>query len=112
MSRMAWEKRGKRKGAKRLPESLRQFVIARDRKAKRGCFFRFGDICEGIDPGVKVEVHHVVDAEDGGSDEPHNLATACKKCHTRHSAQVSQERAVAAANDWKRKPEKHPGVLD
>jgi hypothetical protein len=34
----------------------------------------------------------------------------CKPCHVRVSAQRSQKRAVASAWDWKRRPEKHPGI--
>jgi len=108
---MTWDKRGERKGAKRLPEKLRKFVINRDRGRNRDCFLRFNDICLGIQQ-PKVQVHHVIDAEDGGSDDEDNLITVCTPCHTRHSAIESQKRSVASANDWKRKPEKHPGVLD
>ena len=68
------------------------------------------DICTGLD-GV-IEIHHVIEAEDGGTDALANLRAACKPCHTRWSARQSQKRAVKAGNEWKRQPEKHPGVLD
>ena len=108
---MAWDKRGARKGEKRTPERLRQKVISRDRKQGRGCYFSTPGICIGIDQ-PKVEVHHKVDAEDGGKTIMSNLATACSPCHTRHSAQVSQKRSVAKQNEWKqpRYPH-HPGVI-
>ena len=108
---MAWEKRGARKGKRRLPESQRRRIINRDRRQGRRCWFAYPGICLGISQKL-VEVHHVVDAEDGGTDDDYNLATACKPCHVHYSAQKSQQRAVRAAWDWKRRPEKHPGVLD
>lgn len=106
---MAWEKRGARKGAKRLPEAIRQRVLARDKKLGRTCFFDFSDICTGL--SGRIEIHHVIDAEDGGSDEDHNLISACCPCHRRQSAIDSQKRSVKSANDWKRQPERHPGIL-
>jgi hypothetical protein len=57
-------------------------------------------------------VHHIEEFVDGGTDDEHNLTGVCKACHTHYSAQQSQKRAVAAAWDWQRRPEKHPGVLD
>lgn len=72
------------------------------------CWLRIPGYC--ID--ASTQCHHVVDAADGGTDTLDNLRGVCKPCHTRHSAQVSQRKSVAAAWDWKRKPEKHPGVLD
>lgn len=105
---MAWDKRGARKGKKRLPESQRQRVIHRD--TARGCWFRYPGICTGMTG--EIEVHHLIDAEDGGADDDDNLVAACRPCHVHYSAQQAQKRAVAAASDWKRKPERHPGVLD
>lgn len=107
---MAYAKRGARKGARRLPERLRLKVLKRDRDLNRRCYFDFSDICTGLTG--RVEIHHVVDAEDGGTDDEENLISACRPCHRRQSGIDSQKRSVAAANDWKRKPEKHPGVLD
>lgn len=106
---VTWEQRGERKGARRLPEALRQKVIARDRASGRGCYFGLPG-CLGINQR-RVEVHHIRDAEDGGDDHEFNLITACKPCHTTHSARESQRRSVAKQNEWKRKPEPHPGVL-
>lgn len=105
---MAWDKRGARKGKRRIPESQRRRIIARDRE--QGCWFKYPGICTGWDD--KIEVHHILDAEDGGADDDDNLVAACKACHVHYSAQESQKRSVAAAWDWKRKPERHPGVLD
>lgn len=101
---MAWTERGARKGAKRLPERVRKYVLSRT----QACYFSFPGICTW--PDGRKEVHHVVEAEDGGSDDPRsgNLVGACKACHVHHSARM----AVKRRDSWKRKPEKHPGVLD
>ena len=99
---MVWQRRGARKGAKRLPEPLRRKVLRNHPR----CWFAFPGICTG----KSTQVHHVCAAEDGGSDDYENLVGACAPCHTRHSAQESQQRAVAAAWDWQRKPERHPGA--
>jgi 5-methylcytosine-specific restriction endonuclease McrA len=108
---MTWQKRGARKGKRRLPESQRQRIIKRDRTGSGQCWLNYSDRCIGIFTN-QVEVHHVVDAEDGGLDEDYNLETVCKPCHAHHSAIVSQQRAAKVAWDWQRKPERHPGVLD
>lgn len=73
----------------------------------------FLDICTGLD-GV-VQIHHIREVEDTGGmpdNSLDNLAPACEPCHTRWSARRSQKRATKVANEWKRRPEKHPGVLD
>jgi 5-methylcytosine-specific restriction endonuclease McrA len=93
-----------------MPPALRRKIINRDRTNGAGCYFLFLDICTGLEG--RVEVHHIVEVEDGGDDSEGNLAAACYPCHTRFSARQSQKRAVKAGGDWKRKPEKHPGILD
>jgi 5-methylcytosine-specific restriction endonuclease McrA len=107
---VTWQQRGARKGKRRIPEAQRQRIIKAAKADGIGCFFKFPLICTGLTG--KVEVHHVIDAEDGGGDDDDNLVAACKPCHQHYSARQSQRRAVAAAWDWKRKPERHPGVLD
>lgn len=108
---MSWDAdRPRARQGKKLPPALRRKVINRDRKNGAGCHFMFLDICQGI--GDVVEVHHIREVEDGGDDSEENLTTACKPCHTRWSARQAQKRAVKVGNEWKRRPEKHPGVLD
>lgn len=106
---MAWSRRNKPRArqGKKLPEGKRTRIMNRDRN--RGCWFKFPGICVGW--SARIEVHHLVEVEDGGTDDDDNLVAVCKPCHTHFSAQQSQRRAVAAANDWKRRPEPHPGVL-
>jgi 5-methylcytosine-specific restriction enzyme A len=89
-------------GANRLPERLRKRILTRDPI----CTLAIPGVCTGI----STEVHHVIDAQDGGPDTDDNLVGVCKPCHVRVSAQRSQKRAVASAWDWKRRPEKHPGI--
>lgn len=101
---MAWSKRGERKGAKRLPEPKRRRILAKWPQ----CWLGVPGKCTG----QSTQVHHVVDAEDGGSDDDDNLRGVCEPCHTYISARNSQRRSVAKQQEWKRKPEKHPGVLD
>lgn len=101
---MSWDKRGKRKGAKRLPERQRKRILAKWPQ----CWLAFYWCCTG----KSTEVHHIIDAEDGGSDKDENLRGVCHECHTYESARNSQRRSVAKQNEWKRRPEKHPGVLD
>jgi 5-methylcytosine-specific restriction endonuclease McrA len=111
MCAVAWDpERPRARQGKKLPVTLRRKVIARDRRNNAGCWFLYMDICQGI--GGIVQIHHLVEVEDGGTDDLDNLATACVPCHTRFSARQAQKRAVKAGNAWKRQPEKHPGVLD
>jgi 5-methylcytosine-specific restriction endonuclease McrA len=108
---MAWDKdRPRARQGKKLSPTTWRRIVSRDRRNGAGCYFMYLDICTGLNG--KVEVHHIIEVEDGGTDLDDNLAAACKPCHTRWSARQAQKRATAAANDWKRRPEKHPGVLD
>ena len=40
--------------------------------------------CWNCDSHEHLEVHHIVQRKDGGSDRPANLITLCEKCHTNH----------------------------
>lgn len=106
---MTWEKRGKRKGKKRLPEALRQKVLKRYPQ----CQLKYPGKCTG----ASTQVDHVIDAQDGGPDVEFlpdgtpQLVGACEPCHTYKSAVNSQRRSVAKQNEWKRRPERHPGVI-
>lgn len=96
--------RGKRKGKKRLPEKQRRRIL--DRYPR--CWLAYPGRCTG----VSTEVDHVIDAEDGGSDDDENLRGACHPCHEYKSARNSQRRSVAKQTEWKRKPEQRPQVID
>lgn len=83
--------------------------------AVRNKILRFYPTCWFSYPGCtgkSTQAHHVVEVEDGGSNDFDNGVGVCAECHTTYSARRSQQKAVEAAWDWQRKPEKHPGVLD
>lgn len=101
---MAWERRQPRNNGNRIPEKLRRKIL----KQYPYCWLRLEDICT-----LRSEqVHHVLADIDGGTNDPENLVGVCKPCHVRYSCQDAQKRSVQAAWDWKRQPERHPGVLD
>ena len=100
---MTWTRRGARKGAKRLPERQRQRIL----RAWPQCWLAYPGVCTG----KSTQVDHVIDAQDGGPDEDHNLRGACKPCHGLKSARNSQKRSTAKRMEYKRQPERHPGIL-
>lgn len=51
-------------------ENVKSYVLSRD---KHTCFFKCKD--------SKLEVHHIKFRSNGGTDNPNNLITLCKKCH-------------------------------
>lgn len=56
-----------------------------------------------------TEIHHVIGRKRAGRHiGGKNLITACHECHNHET----QKDAIESRDDWKRKPEKHPGVLD
>lgn len=89
-----------RKGLRRLPERLRQRVLRR----YPTCWLRYPGCT-----GASVEIHHILRAADGGHDREFNpdgtpqLVGVCHPCHVAETARQ--------ANAWKRRPEKHPGLL-
>lgn len=103
---MAWkpEHRKPRRGSEHIPEKIRRKVF----KHYPYCWLRIDGVCTYR----SEQVHHVLEDTDGGTNDLDNLVGVCKACHTYYSARDSQKRAVKAAWDWKRRPEKHPGVLD
>ena len=40
--------------------------------------------CWNCGTGEHLQVHHIIQRKDGGSDRPENLITLCKECHTDH----------------------------
>jgi hypothetical protein len=98
---MAWPRTGRyspRKGAKRLPEKQRQRILRRYPHCQLAII--------GICTGKSVEVHHVQDAADGGSDDDFNpdstpqLVGVCRECHRYVSARNSAARAPTTAPDY------------
>ena len=54
-------------------ENVKAYVKARDNFT-----------CWNCGSHEHLEVHHIVQRKDGGSDRPANLITLCEKCHTNH----------------------------
>lgn len=113
---MAWERRGNRKGARRLPERTRRRVLRR----YPHCTLNIPGVCTI----TSTQVHHLRDAAD--FDDPNDpridaenidgqpqLVGVCKPCHTYVSARRSAARS-SALNGTRvmRQPERHPGRLD
>lgn len=92
------------RNTKPLSERVRRKVL----KEFPFCWLRIGGLCTG----KSEQVHHVLEDADGGTNDLGNLVGVCKACHAHYSAVDAQERSVRAAWEWKRRPEKHPGVLD
>jgi 5-methylcytosine-specific restriction enzyme A len=108
---MAWPQRGRyspRKGAKRLPEKQRQRILRRYPNCQLAII--------GICTRRSVEVHHRVDAADGGPDTDflpdgtRQLVGVCRECHRYIPARISAARANNGTRVMREK-ERHPGVL-
>jgi len=54
-------------------EAIRNQVLLRDGFRCQECGFKY-----------KLEVHHIIPRSQGGSNDPSNLITLCKKCHDKH----------------------------
>ena len=62
-----------------------------NRKLLKRCDVSFRDFCQlctrtsaaldRLKPGLKLEVHHVIEVQDGGTDEASNLWVLCSECH-------------------------------
>jgi hypothetical protein len=110
--RSGWPAKGRyspRKGAKRLPEKQRQRILRR---------YPHCQLCIiGVCTGKSVEVHHVVDAADGGPDTDYlpdgtpQLLGVCRECHRYVSARRSAAKGGPNGRRVLREPEQHPGVL-
>lgn len=68
-------------------KKLREEVLERD-----GCR------CMNCSSEQRLEVHHIVPLSAGGANEPSNLITLCKKCHTKSEGKRVQNDPVALQN--------------
>lgn len=79
----------KRKGGKRIRgrrwRRIRSRVLERD-----------GYRCTSCGRAGRLEVHHVRPVRHGGSNEPENLRTLCRRCH--HA--IHQARPTAGVRKW------------
>ena len=88
---------------RRLPESVRQFVLKRDEY-----------LCQigGMKcVGTATQVDHVVPDYLGGSDEPENLRGVCKNCHLEKSLAEAQDGNTRRRARGYYPEERHPGLL-
>lgn len=61
--------------------NTRAYVLDRD---KHTC-----QHCKGKSKDKRLDVHHIIFREHGGSDEPENLLTLCRTCHKRlHAGKI------------------------
>ena len=56
-------------------DNVKEYVRWRDGFKCQHCYHKGGS-------DTKLEVHHVIQRKDGGSDRPDNLVTLCHDCHT------------------------------
>lgn len=56
--------------------NVREYVLHRDRHTCQGCKGKSGD--------PVLNVHHIRERKNGGSDQPDNLITLCETCHQSH----------------------------
>ena len=84
----------------RVPEEIRERIIARD----RGCCGRFlGGACSPV-----IDIHHIIPRDEGGTDEDGNLLAVC---HRHHPMLEALRRGVFRYRDqgWRRcKRHRHP----
>jgi len=65
-------RKANRKLLKRCDVSLRDFFFF---------FTRTSAALDRLKPGLQLEVHHVIEVQDGGTDEASNLWVLCSECH-------------------------------
>ena len=110
--RSGWPAKGRhspRKGANRLPEKQRQRILRQYPVCQLGI--------AGVCTGRSVEVHHHVDAADGGADTDYlpdgtpQLLGVCRECHRYVSARRSAAKGGVDGRRVFREPERLPGIL-
>ena len=97
----------------RIPTAVRLAVMARDGNSCRSCGWHPG--CIDIQDRRRLEAHHVVRPEEGGTDEAGNLVTLCTTCHAgKHSRTEGRGRLLKAAADpsFKRAPSRKVPLAD
>ena len=65
---------GYQRGPKYGFENVKEYVRCRDGYKCRKCHHKG-------DSDTKLEIHHIIQRKDGGSDIPDNLVTLCHECH-------------------------------
>jgi len=65
----------------RFPHSLSVAIRKRD-----------GGVCQSCGTTKQLGVHHIIPFKDGGSNDPENLTTLCRSCHTKLHWVLKRER--------------------
>jgi len=60
--------------------NLREYILYRDNHTCCGC--------KGKSKDNILEIHHIVQRKDGGTDKPSNLVTLCKTCHDGYTREL------------------------
>lgn len=89
--------------------AIQQDVLAQNRRDNDGrCRAAFEGCLQ-----IAVQVHHVIERIDGGTDDDENLMAVCEGCHSRLTTAQVQRRAAARRQAKKDKMRKnHPGRID
>ena len=79
---------------------VRDVVYRRDNYTCQLCG-RAGKVqAEGIEGEVVLQLDHIVEVADGGSDEYYNLRALCRECHKRKTRAASAARARRKRGDY------------
>jgi uncharacterized Zn finger protein (UPF0148 family) len=70
-----------RKPRRRANKDLRSLLPADRRHFCWKCL-RTEDHLKLLRPSVELQVHHVIEVENGGTDDPINLQCLCRECHS------------------------------
>ena len=81
------------------------------KRTRRAALDRDGWTCRTCGD-TATEVDHIVNAAQGGSDDPANLAAICGPCHKQKTAAETAAARWAPNRRTQRPPERHPGLID
>lgn len=91
---MVWQNRRGRL----IPKPLQIACFQRDHFTCQRCGYEAQRMFDGT-----LNADHIIPRSRGGQTVLENLQTMCVPCH--------KQKTRAEANAWKRKPERHPGIL-
>ena len=98
---MTWVSGGTSRTSTTTGKRFRVTVLRRDDYTCQACRYH--------DPtGMSLEADHILNIAEGGTDDPDNGQTLCKRCHRK---KTTQESAHGRVRRIKRAPLLHPGTL-
>lgn len=99
---MTWTSGGTSRTSTTAGKRFRATVLRRDDHRCQKCGYH--------DPtGMSLEADHIINHAQGGTDDPDNGQTLCKRCHRNKTA---KESAHGRRTRTKRGPLLHPGTLE